>query len=513
MLPHEAPRQNINSRDSPGERSEDYNISASTPDEQAFGFPENDESAGAQTRDRSISDLCDQLAKSFNREEGPDPTKLIDAGGEQLSGQKPGDVEGSKLKMPRGGACNFSPDFSGNLQAENWNKLRRHENTSQLPNMPEIARCDPSSNLSDIKKGSIVQFKGHEDDDEWHECEVLSRAGRASGKYNHAWNIKRDGILENIDFQRDVRDFQVIRKDPKPSAEHPRQSTVTHPHSNNGNDDIIDVCSSYIANHDSETRSAKEKELQSWKREGVYTEVSDEGQQTMSTTWVVKPKIIDGKYTMKARLCARGFEEDQFFRTDSPTCSREGIRITLATIASNGWTLRSMDVKTAFLQGNRMQRTVYLKPPKEANTKNIWLLQKCVYGLSDASRQWYLRIKEEMIKLGGDVNKLDYGLFTFTINGHLSAIVACFVQDMIYGCTERCHRFITKSLKETFQIGAENNTSFNYVGLKVEQDEDKSITIDQQGYILSIQKMEIDTKDPEATLTSEETTMFRGLVG
>ena len=87
------------------------------------------------------------------------------------------------------------------------------------------------------------------------------------------------------------------------------------------NEDIIDLCETYVANHDREVLSAKERELQNWKSEEVYVEVPNNGQPTMSTTWVIKQKIIDGKYALKARLCARGFEEEQFFRTDSPTCS------------------------------------------------------------------------------------------------------------------------------------------------------------------------------------------------
>ena len=31
-----------------------------------------------------------------------------------------------------------------------------------------------------------------------------------------------------------------------------------------------------------------------------------------------------------------------------------------------------------------------MKPPKEAGTKGeVWHLEKCVYGLNDASLQWY----------------------------------------------------------------------------------------------------------------------------
>ena len=463
-------------------------------------------------RDRSMSDLCDRLAKSFNSEAGPGLPKLIDAVG-GLSG-KDGGVEGSKQNQ-RGGAGTFEPLW-GNFQEGNRTKSRRHENTSHTSadnNLSQIANTE-TSDLGAIKKGSVVQFKGKDINDEWYECEILNRAGRATGKYPHSWNIMRDGALENIDFQRDVGDFRVInQKQPTSTTSIPLQSRDTE-FTANQNEDIIDLCETYINLHDRETLLAKERELESWKREEVYTEVPNEGQSTMSTTWVVKPKVIDGKYSLKARLCARGFEEDQFFRTDSPTCSREGLRITLAAIASNGWTLRSMDVKTAFLQGNHMQRTLYLKPPTEAKTKNLWLLKKCVYGLSDASRQWYLRVKEEMTKLGGQMNKLDHGLFTFTVNGQLCGIIACFVDDMIYGAEDSFERFITESLKSVFQIGSENISSFNYVGLKVHQNSDRSITTDQRGYIASIQKLPLDSKlKPETILTSAEATQFRGLVG
>ena len=41
-------------------------------------------------------------------------------------------------------------------------------------------------------------------------------------------------------------------------------------------------------------------------------------------------------------------------------------------------------MKTAFLQGKKIERGVYIRPLKEAATKKVWKLQKCVYGLGDA---------------------------------------------------------------------------------------------------------------------------------
>ena len=79
-------------------------------------------------------------------------------------------------------------------------------------------------------------------------------------------------------------------------------------------------------------------------------------------------------------------------------------------VASNKWTLNSLDVKTAFLQGKVIERIVYVRPPKEANTSEVWKLQKCVYGLADASRFWYLKLKEKLIKLRALSSTLDKGI-------------------------------------------------------------------------------------------------------
>ena len=60
----------------------------------------------------------------------------------------------------------------------------------------------------------------------------------------------------------------------------------------------------------------------------------NEGQAYISTRWVLTSKIIDGKICTKARLVARGFEENQNIRSDSPTCMRENIRILFTIDAS-----------------------------------------------------------------------------------------------------------------------------------------------------------------------------------
>ena len=88
--------------------------------------------------------------------------------------------------------------------------------------------------------------------------------------------------------------------------------------------------------------------------------------------WIITEKFKDSNSLIKARLVARGFEEDSsHLRTDSPTCSRESLRLLYATVASKSWALHSLDISAAFLQGDQIQREVYLRPP-HAKTLYIW---------------------------------------------------------------------------------------------------------------------------------------------
>ena len=80
-------------------------------------------------------------------------------------------------------------------------------------------------------------------------------------------------------------------------------------------------------------------------------------------------------------------------------------------ISSNNWEVNSLDNQSAFLQGKSITRDVYLMPPKEAGPEKLWKLKKCVYGLTDASRHWYLRVAEELSKLGVHKCIYDEALF------------------------------------------------------------------------------------------------------
>ena len=146
-----------------------------------------------------------------------------------------------------------------------------------------------------------------------------------------------------------------------------------------------------------EVMKAKEFEVQSWQENDVYEEVEDTGQEFISVRWVITEKLKDGKPVVKARLVAMGFEEDTSdFGKGSPACSKESIRLALALASAFGWECHSLDVKSAYLQGNYIEREVYLHPPPEYYSGQLWRLRKTVYGLCDAARAWYLRVKSQL---------------------------------------------------------------------------------------------------------------------
>ena len=123
---------------------------------------------------------------------------------------------------------------------------------------------------------------------------------------------------------------------------------------------------------------AKEEELKKLQDFQVYDEVENLGQTCISTRWILWEK--GENKDVRARLVARGFEEDLDVPIDSPTVNRCTMRMMLAVSVAKNWTVKATDIKSAFLQGSVLQRDVYLKPPKEANVEDgvVWKLKRCL---------------------------------------------------------------------------------------------------------------------------------------
>ena len=184
-------------------------------------------------------------------------------------------------------------------------------------------------------------------------------------------------------------------------------------------------------------------------------------------------------------------------------------------IASSKWKVQTIDVEIAFLLGKQIERGVYLRHPKEANINRIWKLQKCVYGLADGSRYWYLRVKEELIKLGANVSSINSDLFYRKEHYKSVGILACHVDNMIWGGNENFKTNVIYNLKNTFVFGSEEGKAFTYLDIQLIQNEDFSLTISQNNYIDCISEIKLSNKrsKKKSSLLSNEEKTYRSAVG
>ena len=380
------------------------------------------------------------------------------------------------------------------------------EQAAQIPEIPlpnsENAICsDPSStsgvlNGQDkLKKNLCIRYALKSNPDNIIAGQVTRRTGKASGKYKNFWEVKNtDGQKVEIDFENEVSNWQ------------PSESSVSSPVEN-----VLFVDQT----KEDAVHDAKLAELQSWKDNDVYEEVHFNNQFCISTRWVITEKIVDSKVKLKARLVARGFEEsDMDMPKDSPTCSKQSFRLMLTVIASKGWQCNSIDVKTAFLQGKPINRNVYLTPPRECSKKDVvWLLKKCVYGLNDASRTWYMRLLEELLKLNVKVSRFDAGLFFWHRNEQLEGVLITHVDDICWGGSDMFYNMVITKLYTTFLIGAESKSAFTYIGLNLKQT-GNFIEIDQNAYIQAMQPLVFDkNRKRDEKLSVQDQTSVRKFAG
>ena len=395
-------------------------------------------------------------------------------------------------------------------------------------------------------KDSFIKVRLQGEDD-WKKVKLVNRAGKAKGIYKNSWNTENvdTGEANYFDLDRVEWEFDTPSSIEENQASEVTQdclfSTVYTAEEFKLNDKEATFEDCLFSNGltseglnkillseecfynnilkstcEDTVLDAKLKEIESWRTNNVFEEVPNCGQKTMSVRWVISPKIVEGKMSTKARLCARGFEETVLNRTDSPTCSREGMRIALSLISSYHWTLNSIDIKTAFLQGNAIDRNVYLKPPCEVKTNKLWKLKKCVYGLSDAPRKCFLKLKFELEKLDAVMCKFDSGLFYFHKNNKLEGVISCHVDDILWGGTDDFRENVIHKLHNVLQIGSENSKAFNYVGMEVSQDEDKSIIVRQDNYIRNMVPIKLtptQLANTDKTLMETERSQLRSIIG
>ena len=296
--------------------------------------------------------------------------------------------------------------------------------------------------------GAVVKFWNG---NSWKQCKIDSRAGKATCRYKNWWNfVDEKGNGSSMDWS-DVRwhPVEVCLDEISQENESDENESVEVDFTMS---EVL-MASKMDIQEEKKVRDAMEKELKKWKDFNVYEEVKDEGQKSISVRWVMTEKD-----EIKARLVARGFEEKENIKSDSPTVTKEVLRMFFTICSSKGWKEKSMDVTAAFLQSSGMEREVFLKPPKEANCEKdvLWKLKKCVYGLNDAARSWYFTVKTFLLKMNCIQLKTDPAAFYCYRNDELVGIFLMHVDDFIWGGTTWFENSIVAKVRNQFKIKEQN---------------------------------------------------------
>ena len=128
----------------------------------------------------------------------------------------------------------------------------------------------------------------------------------------------------------------------------------------------------------------------------------------------------------KARLVAKGYAQLEgldFLDTFAPVAKLTTLRLLLALAASHKWFLKQLDVNNVFLHGDLLEE-VYMKPPLGIDVPNpqiVCKLQRSLYGLRQASRQWYAKLSQFLLSNGYVLSVADHSLFIKTQNTHITS--------------------------------------------------------------------------------------------
>lgn len=257
---------------------------------------------------------------------------------------------------------------------------------------------------------------------------------------------------------------------------------------------------------------------------GVFDIVEKpQGRKIVSCRWVfAHKKDAEGNiYRYKARLVARGYSQvhgvdyDEVF---APVVRFDTLRFMLAYAAKHNLECKQVDVKTAFLYGD-LDEEVFMEIPslpeevmsvlskhgsqdgckhrqiinmlgrsrKNDGVRHAIKLNRSIYGLKQAAKQWHEKLNMVLCSLGFSVSSSDPCLLLMDDKSKQRTFVLVYVDDIIvvsptvHGCNK-----VYAWLKKSFDVGPIEDVHF-FLGMKVRRNRDqRKLWLSQEAYVNKI---------------------------
>ena len=195
----------------------------------------------------------------------------------------------------------------------------------------------------------------------------------------------------------------------------------------------------------------------------------------------------------KARLVGKGYNQKEgvdYFETFAPVAKLSSIRALLALATHHDLEIHQMDVKCAFLNGE-LEENIYMEQPHgfiEKGKENlVCKLKKSLYGLKQASRQWYAKMDQTLSSLS--FRRLDSDNCTYVYQDKHDVVmyICLFVDDLLMFSNSLTRlNTLKKRLSSLYKMKDLGEAEY-ILGMQIQRDRKKgTLSICQTGYIKNV---------------------------
>ncbi|GJZ87017.1 putative RNA-directed DNA polymerase [Tanacetum coccineum] len=239
---------------------------------------------------------------------------------------------------------------------------------------------------------------------------------------------------------------------------------------------------------------AMQREIKALEKNRTWTlEDLPKGKQAIDSKWVYKIKFKpnDEVERYKACLVAKGFTQKEgvdYHDTFAQVAKLVTVRTLLVVAVKRDWIIHQLDVNNAFLHGD-LDEDVYMKIPQgfsKYGETRVCRLRKSLYGLKQASRNWYHKFTTFLFGLSFRHSKADHSLFIYQ-TASIIVVVLIYVDDIIItgNCLNKIQE-IKKQLDKEFSVKDLGPLKY-FLRIEVAKTGD-GLVLSQRKYILDILK-------------------------